>query len=134
MISQNSHDWIALIVDNEPDNLRVAQKILKFNGAKIYVARNGLEGLLMLNKIMPTFILLDLSMPEMNGWEMFAKVRAINSLNHIPIIAVTAHAMAGDRERVLKAGFDGYIAKPFQIKSFIEGIRSCLSQFNNNRV
>ena len=131
MNNKDMNQWTVLIVDDEPDNLGVAQKVLSFNGADVHIARNGLEGLAVLERLKPTFILLDLSMPEMDGWEMFSKARSIESLNSVPIIALTAHAMAGDRERVFEAGFDGYIPKPFRIDSFLEEIHNCLNDFNN---
>lgn len=130
MISQNINDWVVLIVDDEPDNVGVAQKVLKFNGADVHVARNGIEGLSMLNQVTPTFILLDLSMPEMDGWEMFQHVRTNQNLANVPIIALTAHAMSGDREKVIQAGFNGYIPKPFRIDSFLHDIKEALAQFN----
>ena len=132
MISLDIKDWIVLIVDDELDNLGVAQKVLSYGGAVVHVARNGLEGLEVLKTIRPTFILLDLSMPEMDGWEMLRQVRADTNLGTIPMIALTAHAMSGDRERALEAGFDAYIAKPFRINSFMEDILACLSQFRKN--
>lgn len=133
MISQDMSDWTVLIVDDEPDNVGVAQKLLNYNGADVHVARNGLEGLAMLERVEPTFILLDLSMPEMDGWEMFEKVRGMTTLNNTPIIALTAHAMAGDKEKVISAGFDGYIAKPFRINSFLEDIQKCLQEFQDQQ-
>lgn len=131
MISQDINDWTVLIVDDEPDNLGVAQKVLTFNGAEVHIARNGVEGLAVLDKLKPTFILLDLSMPEMDGWEMFAKARSLDAMSDVPIIALTAHAMAGDKERVIEAGFDGYIPKPFRIDSFLQEIHQCLDNFPN---
>ncbi len=130
MISENIKDWTVLIVDDEPDNLGVAQKVLLYNGAQVHIARNGLEGLTALNDMTPTFILLDLSMPEMDGWEMFEKVRSMPALARVPIIALTAHAMTGDRERVFEAGFNGYIPKPFRINTLLEEIQKCLREFN----
>lgn len=132
MTDRKIDDWIVLIVDDEPDNLGVAQKVLTYGGADVHIARNGLEGLAVLEKITPTFILLDLSMPEMDGWEMFSRARANDSLAGVPIIALTAHAMTGDKERIEQAGFDGYIAKPFRINSFMEDIHRCLDEFENN--
>ncbi len=128
-ISTDAKDWTVLIVDDEPDNLGVARKVLTFGGAQVHVARNGVEGLAVLDDIRPTFILLDLSMPEMDGWEMLKIVRGNDQMADIPIIALTAHAMSGDKERVLESGFNGYIAKPFRINSFIADIQKCLEQF-----
>ncbi|MCA9882049.1 MAG: response regulator [Anaerolineae bacterium] len=126
-------DWIVLIVDDELDNLNVARKVLSFNDAQVFDARNGREGLAALADISPTFILLDLSMPEMDGWEMFRILREQPETQGIPVIALTAHAMAGDREKVLEAGFNGYIAKPFRIDSFLEEIHRCLDEFSSAR-
>jgi two-component system, cell cycle response regulator DivK len=123
-------DWNVLIVDDEPDNVGVAQKILRYNGAEVHIAGNGIEGLALLENITPTFILLDLSMPEMDGWEMFSRLRTRAHLQKIPVIALTAHAMSGDKEKVLSAGFNGYISKPFRIASFLEDIQKCLSEFS----
>jgi CheY-like chemotaxis protein len=120
--------WTVLIVDVEPDNLAVASKVLSFGGAHVYTAHNGVEGLKILEDVMPSFILLDLSMPEMDGWEMFKHIRAGAITQQIPIIALTAHAMAGDRERVMEAGFDGYIAKPFRISTFMAEILRCFRE------
>lgn len=130
MISQNIADWLVLIVDDEPDNLSVARKVLAYSGAKVRIAYNGIEALAILQDISPTFILLDLSMPEMDGWETFEKVRENPKFVQVPIIALTAHAMAGDRERVMEVGFNGYIAKPFRLTSFLEDIQRCLAEFS----
>ncbi|MCU0514435.1 MAG: response regulator [Anaerolineae bacterium] len=119
-------EWVVLIVDDEPDNVGVAQKVLRYNGAEVHIARNGVEGLAMLEAVRPTFILLDLSMPEMDGWEMFERIRSLPTLQQLPVIALTAHAMSGDREKVLNAGFNGYISKPFRIASFVEDIQMWL--------
>lgn len=128
-ISKDPKDWTALIVDDEPDNVRVALKVLTYGGAQVHVARNGVEGLALLTDLRPTFILLDLSMPEMDGWEMFRVIKTNDVLATIPVIALTAHAMTGDRERVIETGFDGYIAKPFRINSFVEEIQKCLQDY-----
>ncbi|MEM9950993.1 MAG: response regulator [Chloroflexota bacterium] len=130
MISDQITDWVVLIVDDEPDNLGVAQKVLSYGGAEVHIARNGVEGLAVLDTLKPTFILLDLSMPEMDGWEMFQRTRQNASFSDVPIIALTAHAMTGDKERIENAGFDGYIPKPFRINSFMEDIRNTLKSFN----
>lgn len=130
LISSDTKDWTVLIVDDEPDNVNVAQKVLTYNGAVVHVARNGVEGLKMLEQVHPTFILLDLSMPEMDGWEMLNQARKLPEWGKVPIIALTAHAMAGDKERVLNAGFNGYIAKPFRIGTFLDDIKACLRDFS----
>jgi two-component system, cell cycle response regulator DivK len=131
MISTNVKDWTVLLVDDEPDNLGVARKVLSYGGATVHIAHNGVEGMAILQDVVPTFIMLDLSMPEMDGWEMRDRVRSQPHLQHVPIIALTAHAMAGDRDRVFAAGFNGYISKPFRINSFLEEITQCLAAFGD---
>lgn len=126
VINQEFANWVVLVVDDEPDNIGVAEKILSFYGATVHVAHDGLEGLHLLETVTPTFILLDLSMPNMDGWEMLKEVRKDLRWLHVPVIALTAHAMAGDRDRVMDAGFDDYIAKPFHLTSFLEDIRRCM--------
>jgi CheY-like chemotaxis protein len=125
--------WTVLIVDDEPDNLAVAQKVLTFGGAEVHTARNGVEGLQALGLLRPSFILLDLSMPEMDGWEMLSRLRANPDTQHIPVVALTAHAMAGDRDRVMEAGFDGYIAKPFRLSTFMSEILRCFRELAHAR-
>jgi two-component system cell cycle response regulator DivK len=125
--------WIVLIVDDEPDNLVVARKVLEFGGAEVHTATNGIEGLHVLETVKPSFILLDLSMPEMDGWEMLNRLRADENMQHIPVVALTAHAMAGDRERVMEAGFDGYIAKPFRLSTFMSEILRCFRELAHAR-
>ncbi len=126
--NSNASKWVVLIVDDDFDNLNVAEKVLTFHGAKVHTATNGREGLEKLREIdRPTFILLDLSMPEMDGWETLDTIRKDISLSSLPVIALTAHAMPSDQERVEKAGFDGYIAKPFSLGTFLEEIKKCLN-------
>jgi CheY-like chemotaxis protein len=124
----NPKEWTVLIVDDEPDNLSVAEKVLSFRGAKVHTATNGAEGLKVLEQVAPTFILMDLSMPRVDGWEMHRKVRENPRTAHIPVIALTAHAMEGDKERVMAAGFTGYIAKPFRLGTFFIEIEKCLQR------
>ena len=120
--------WTVLIVDDEQDNLTIAEKVLSFGGAKVYTARNGVEGMKILEDITPSFILLDLSMPEMNGWDMLKAIKSDLKTEQIPVIALTAHAMMGDRQKVMDAGFDGYIAKPFRLSTFTSEILRCFRE------
>jgi two-component system, cell cycle response regulator DivK len=118
--------WTVLLVDDEPDNLGVAQQILQHFGAKVYTASNGEEALSLLKTISPTFIVADLSMPKMDGWELLTHIRSNPLIASIPVIALTAHAMRGDREKALSAGFDQYITKPFRLHSFLQELEGCL--------
>lgn len=128
MITDRIKNWTVLLVDDEPDNLGVAQQILQHFGAQVFTAGDGEEALTLLNTVTPSFIVTDLSMPVIDGWELLKKIREIPRLNHVPVIALTAHAMRGDRERALAAGFDQYITKPFRLTSFLEDLESCINR------
>jgi CheY-like chemotaxis protein len=118
--------WTVLLVDDEDDNLEVARKVLTFFGAQTHIANDGIEGLKALETLCPTLILLDLSMPRMDGFEMLKRLRENPQFRDLTVIALTAHAMNGDRERVMAAGFNGYIAKPFRIENFLNDIKDVL--------
>lgn len=122
-------NWTVLIVEDEPDNLAVAMKVLSFSGATVFTAEDGVEGLKVLEKVLPTFILMDLSMPNMDGWEMLKAIREKPDTAQLPVIALTAHAMTGDKDKALEAGFNGYITKPFRIGTLMSEIKECLHAF-----
>jgi|SRR5688572_3312492 CheY-like chemotaxis protein len=118
--------WNVLIVDDEVHNSGVLEYVFKFHDAKVRIADSGAECLRLLEKELPTLILLDLSMPKMSGWEVLKFIRANDALKGIPVITITAQVMAGDRERALEAGFDGYIAKPISVSTIIKTIQEIL--------
>lgn len=120
--------WKILVVDDDEDNRNVASQYLGFLGADVRTADDGEAGLAALASFRPTFILLDLSMPQMDGWEMHRRLRADPATAPIPVIALTAHAMQEDTERAIACGFNGYITKPFLLDSLIADIKSCLAQ------
>ena len=123
--------WVVLVVDDEPDNLSVPQQLLTHLGAKVYTAENGVAGMKVLDeaKPAPTLVLLDLSMPQMDGWAMLKEIHKRPAVANLPVIAVTAHAMVGDKERTLEAGFDSYISKPFLFDTFLSQIKDCLHDY-----
>lgn len=106
-----------LAVDDEPDNLSVIRELLTILGAEVITATNGQEGLEKALNNNPHLIISDLSMPQVTGWEFLINLRKHEATKDIPVIALTAHAMAGDREKVLEAGFANYIPKPLDILS-----------------
>ena len=112
--------WDIVVIDDEPDSLEVARYILDFYGAHVHTAINGKEGIALVEKIRPRFVISDLSMPEMDGWEFLSKLKSAISTQNIPVIALTAHAMKGDRERAISAGFYNYLTKPLTASTFID--------------
>lgn len=118
--------WNVVFIDDEPDNVGVVEFVLQFHNAKLRTAENGPKGLELLRKEKPTFLLLDIQLPIMSGWEVLETIRKDDQLKDLPVIAVTAHAMFGDKEKALKAGFDGYITKPISPMTFVTEIQSIL--------
>ncbi|HEY4130174.1 MAG TPA: response regulator, partial [Gemmatimonadaceae bacterium] len=102
---------VLLVEDNE-DNRIIYATALRYAGYTVLEAVTGVEGVDQAREHKPDIILMDISVPEMDGWEATTLLKADTSTKHIPIIAVTAHALPGDEERSLKAGCDGYLAKP----------------------
>jgi CheY-like chemotaxis protein len=113
-------DWKVLVVEDEPDSLEVAVRILSYYGADIATATNGREALDRLSSFLPRFIITDLSMPILDGWGLLYELQLNRETASIPIFALTAHAMIGDRERALAAGFNNYLTKPLTPATFMK--------------
>jgi CheY-like chemotaxis protein len=120
--------WRVMIVDDEPDNLEVVAETLEFNGAQVKTAPDGKQALEALRDFPANLILTDLSMPVMNGWVLRSQVKSDPKLAELPVLALSAHAIAGDQERALEAGFDGYLTKPVNILTLVNDIRAALNQ------
>ena len=101
-----------LYVEDNDDNIYVIQARLARAGHLVSIARNGQQGIDMATAEQPDLILMDLSLPVLDGWEATRRLKASEATRHIPVIALSAHAMAGDRERALAAGCDDYDSKP----------------------
>lgn len=119
-------DWVVVVVDDEPDSLEVAQTLLEMCGARVMTGVNGMEGYELAVTHRPNFIISDLSMPQMTGWELIHKLKTTLATQDIPVIALTAHAMKGDRELALGAGFHNHISKPLQPQNFVNDVLSLL--------
>ncbi|MBZ0279345.1 MAG: response regulator [Anaerolineae bacterium] len=111
--------WDVVVIDDEQDSLDVAQIILDEYGANTFTARNGQEGLEQVRKVRPRFVISDISMPVMDGWGFIHSLAEDPAIKHIPAIALTAHAMLGDRERAIASGFYNYLSKPLNAETFI---------------
>ena len=108
---------ILLIEDNE-QNLYLATFLLEQNGFNVGPARSGPEGIELAGRTQPALIILDIQLPEMDGYAVARELRRNPALKDVPIVAVTSYAMVGDRERALEAGCDGYIEKPINPDTF----------------
>lgn len=116
---------ILLVEDNEM-NLDMLTRRLERRGFEVLVAIDGAQGIEVVKQEMPDLILMDMSLPVMDGWEATRRLKADPKLRHIPIIALTAHAIAGDRERCLAAGCDEYESKPVKFPRLLEKIQLML--------
>jgi two-component system cell cycle response regulator DivK len=111
-----------LVVDDNQDNRELVIKVLKSKGYLIMEAADGEIALQKLTKERPDLILMDISLPKIDGYEVTRRLKAQESFKDIPIIALTAHAMKGDREKAIEAGCDGYIPKPINVRELPDQI------------
>jgi CheY-like chemotaxis protein len=116
-----------LIVENEESNRTLMEKILGFAGYKCVAACNGQEAVDLFDRRRPALILTDISMPVMDGYEATAAIRERAEGATVPIVAVTAHAMAGDRERAIQQGCTEYLAKPYRTRELLDVVERLLS-------
>ena len=116
---------ILLVEDNEMNRDMLSRRLVR-RGYEVVVAVDGEEGVARAESEMPALILMDMSLPVLDGWEAARKLRATPATRAIPIIALTAHAMAGDRERALAAGCDDFDTKPIELDRLLAKIEKLL--------
>jgi len=107
-----------LYVEDNPDNMRLVKRALGAKGYTVHEAVNGLEGLSRAEELTPDIILLDINLPDIDGYEVARRLRQSKNdkLHYVPIIAITANALKGDAEKALAAGCDVYMAKPINVR------------------
>ena len=118
---------ILYIEDNE-DNLYMLSNRLKRRGYEVISASDGERGIAMAQSERPALILMDLSLPVMDGWEATRRLKADGATKSIPVIALSAHSMAGDREKALAAGCDEFDTKPVELPRLLEKIAALLAR------
>lgn len=117
-----------LIVEDNSDSRTLLTDILSTLDCTVLAARDGAQGIALAASEKPDLILMDLSLPQMDGWTATSRIKADERLRHIPIIALTAHAMVGDREKALAAGCDDYISKPIDLRELQQVLTKYLDQ------
>ncbi|TVR21452.1 MAG: response regulator [Anaerolineaceae bacterium] len=117
-----------LVIEDNRDNMTLIVDLLQSMGHEVIQARDGVQGVAGAQEEVPDLILMDLSLPKMDGWTATGQIKADPALNHIPIIALTAHAMAGDREKALAAGCDDYLTKPINFAEFTKKLARYLGE------
>jgi CheY-like chemotaxis protein len=108
-----------VLIEDHPDNMELMAYLLKAVGHTYCCATDGARGLELIRREHPDLILCDLQMPVMDGFEVLQQLRQDEALRHTPIVAVTALSMPEDRQKVLRAGFNGYFSKPIEPENFV---------------
>lgn len=117
-----------LLVDDNEDNLIIYTTILRFGGYRVVEAHDGRAALAAARSACPDLILMDVSIPFIDGLEVTRRLKADPATRRIPIIALTAHALAADRDRAIQAGCDGYISKPAEPRFVLDAVRRQLGE------
>jgi two-component system, cell cycle response regulator DivK len=118
---------ILLVEDSELNSDMLSRRLIK-RGYEVDVATDGREGICMADTCSPDLILLDLSLPEMDGFEVLKHLKQDSRMKNIPVIALTAHALVTDRHRALAAGFDDYDIKPIEMPRLLQKMNTLLSK------
>jgi CheY-like chemotaxis protein len=117
---------LVLIVDDFPDNRDMYMQYLEFSGLRVAEAQNGHEALQQAFALLPDLIVMDLSLPGLDGWEATRRLKADKRTSRIPVIALTGHALAGHSKGAIEAGCDAFITKPCLPERLLEEIRKML--------
>jgi two-component system cell cycle response regulator DivK len=117
-----------LYVEDNEDNVYVLKSRLTRAGHAVLIASDGAQGVTMAAAEQPNLILMDLSLPVLDGWEATRRIKAAPETRHIPVIALTAHAMAGDREKAIAAGCDDFDTKPVEMSRLLDKIEALLKR------
>lgn len=120
-----------LVIEDNEQNMYLVNFILEVHGYEVIQARNGSDGISKAREHKPDLILLDIQLPVIDGYTVARELRKINTLQNVPIVAVTSYAMPGDREHALEAGCNGYIEKPINPDTFINEIKQFIQADTN---
>ena len=119
-------DRLVLVVEDNDKNRKLARDLLGFRGFRVAEAPTATEALVSARADPPALVLMDVQLPDMDGVEALRLLRDDPLTKAIPVVAVTAFAMTGDRERLLAEGFDEYVAKPIDVRTFVDGLLELL--------
>ena len=120
-----------LYVEDNPDNRLLVKRILMAENYKLLEATNAAQAINLLESTTPDLILMDINMPDMDGYTLTTKIRSMPGLARVPILALTANVMRGDKEKTLEAGCDGYIQKPLDVDQLVREIEKFLTRRAN---
>ncbi|RMF34241.1 MAG: response regulator [Chloroflexi bacterium] len=117
-----------LYIEDNFENRVLVRRVLEASGYQVLEAEDGLTGMAVAEEYRPDLILMDINLPEVDGYEITTRLKQTPDLAHIPVIALTANVMRGDREKSLAAGCDGYIQKPIDVDALPDQIAAFLKQ------
>lgn len=126
-------DNTVIYIEDNIHNRAITRRILESRGYNVIEAEDGINGLAMVEELKPSLVLLDIGLPRMDGMEVASRIKANPDLAHIPVIALTASAMRGDRERFLAAGCNDYLSKPVRAMELLEKVQMWLPHGNGKR-
>jgi len=122
-----THSFKVLLIEDNFNNIKLMEMLLEEQGYQVTVDTNAESGIIHAKELSPDLILLDIQLPEMDGMQACQEMRKEDNLKYTPIIALTAFAMPGDRERILANGFDEYMSKPINYRDFLNLVKKILS-------
>ena len=121
-------DALILLIEDHEDNRKIYSAILEHSGFRVLLAADGREGVRLAREGSPDLILMDISIPHIDGWQATEMLKSDPATAAIPVIALTAHALPEDRERAVAVGCDGYLTKPVEPRRVIEEVRRFLKR------
>ena len=127
-MTDNFQKKIILVVEDNPLNMKLSGDLLELNGFEVLKAPNGQSALEILKWNIPDLILMDIGLPDMDGFEVYKKIREDERLNSVMVVALTASVMKEDEVKIKAAGFNFYITKPIDTKNFIKTIKEIVSK------
>ncbi len=120
----NINQWKVILIDDEPDSLKLVHDILALHGAQVYEAGCGSQGLAFLDQVIPTLFVIDLAMPKPNGWDVLAQIRANPATADVPVVAITAYYSEAVNQRANQVGFNALIPKPIKSEPFLNALKA----------
>ena len=130
-MKETKNDPLVLVVEDYQDAREMYAAYLQFSGYRVAEATNGLEAIDRANELMPDIILMDLALPKMDGWEATRRLKMSEATRHIPIVALTGHALAGHAEGARQAGCDSFVTKPCLPDALVAEIKRMLAIRDN---
>ena len=123
---------LILIVEDDEKSRKLVREVLRFRGYEIIEAETGEEGVGLAQERRPRLVLMDIRLPGIDGIQALGQLRADVATRQIPVMAMTASVMAGDRQRVLDAGFDDFLSKPINVKGFLAAVEQLLERHRSS--